>query len=63
MEKYGGNPKCIIPDPEIFTVDNHSGLDYILIASDGVFDRISTEETCAIALEEMRSTTEKIMVN
>ena len=60
MEKYGGNPNCIIADPDIFTVPNSDDLDYILIGSDGIFDRISTEETCNIALEEMRNYTEAI---
>jgi protein phosphatase PTC2/3 len=54
MEKYGGNPNCIIADPEIYMVPNSPNLDYVLIASDGIFDRLSTEETAAVALEEMR---------
>ena len=45
MEKYGGNPKCIIADPDIFTVPISSDLDFILIGSDGIFDKISTEDT------------------
>ena len=45
MEKYGGNPRCIIAEPEIFCVDNVEDLDFILIGSDGIFDRISTEDT------------------
>ena len=42
MEKYGGNPKCIIADPEVFTTKITDELDYVLIGSDGIFDRIST---------------------
>lgn len=45
MDKYGGNPKCIIAEPEIFTVPIEDSLDFILIGSDGIFDRLSTEET------------------
>lgn len=63
MEKYGGNPNCIIATPEIYTVNNHDELDFILIASDGVFDRLSTEETIGVAVDEMRSLTEKVMLN
>ena len=60
MEKYGGNPNCIICDPDIFTIPNTGDLDFVMLGSDGIFDRISTEDTCNIALEEMRSYTESI---
>jgi len=52
MEKYGGNPKCIICDPEIFTIKIQDDLDYVLIGSDGIFDRISTIDTCSIVINE-----------
>ena len=42
MEKYGGNPKCIIPDPETFVIPIDENLDFILIGSDGIFDRINS---------------------
>ena len=29
MEKYGGNPRCIIADPEIFTVPIEDSLDFL----------------------------------
>lgn len=45
MDKYGGNPKVIIAEPDIFTVSVDDSLDFVLIASDGIFDRLSTEET------------------
>ena len=45
IEKHGGNPKCIIAEPDIFTVPIGDDLDFILIGSDGIFDRISTEDT------------------
>lgn len=45
MEKYGGNPRCIIAEPEIFSVNIDESLDFVLIGSDGIFDRISTEDT------------------
>ena len=60
MEKYGGNPNCIICDPDVFTVPNTNDLDYLLIGSDGIFDRISTEDTCGIVNDEMRAYTESI---
>ena len=45
MEKYGGNKNCIIVEPEIFVTPIDDALDFILIGSDGIFDRISTEDT------------------
>ena len=51
MEKYGGNPNCIISDPDIFAIPNTSELDFLLIGSDGIFDRISTEDTCGIVYD------------
>lgn len=44
MEKYGGNPKCIVCEPEIHVVKIKDESDFILIGSDGIFDKISTEE-------------------
>ena len=58
LEKYGGNPNCIISDPDIYTVANTSDLDFILIGSDGIFDRISTEDSNQIVIDEMRAYTE-----
>ena len=60
MEKYGGNPKCIISEPEIFTVPICDDLDFVLIGSDGIFDRISTVETAAIVINEARNSTESM---
>ena len=44
MEKYGGNPKCIICEPEIHVFQVTDDTDFILIGSDGIFDKISTQE-------------------
>ena len=54
MEKYGGNAKCIISDPDIFTIPISSDLDFILIGSDGIFDRISTEDTVKIVCKKAK---------
>ena len=62
MEKYGGNPKCIIAEPEIFTVNIDEELDFVLIGSDGIFDRISTEDTVQIVIDEARMQTETMKV-
>ena len=63
MEKYGGNPKCIVADPEIFKVNIDDDLDFILIGSDGIFDRISTEDTAQIVIDEARQQTESMKVS
>ena len=54
MERYGGNKNCIIVEPEIFVTTIDDALDFILIGSDGIFDRISTEDTAQIVLDEAR---------
>lgn len=54
MDKYGGNPKVIIAEPDVFSVPVDDSLDFILIASDGIFDRLSTEETVQIVIDEAR---------
>ena len=45
IEKHGGNHKCIIAEPDIFSVTIGDDLDFVLIGSDGIFDRVSTEDT------------------
>ena len=60
MEKYGGNPKCIVADADIFSVKITDDLDYVLIGSDGIFDRISTIDTCGIVQAEVQRLTENM---
>ena len=38
MEKYGGNPGCIVATPEIQIFALAPTTDFILLGSDGVFD-------------------------
>ncbi len=40
MERYGGNPNCIIATPEIQTFETTSETDLILLGSDGIFDKL-----------------------
>lgn len=50
IEQYGGNPKVVVAVPDIThfkLLENYH--DFILIASDGVFDRLTTEETINLA--------------
>jgi protein phosphatase 2C family protein 2/3 len=44
LVKYGGNPKVVIPDPDIIHIKISDSHDFIVLASDGIFDKISSEE-------------------
>lgn len=35
----------MISDPDIFTLNIKEDFDFVLLASDGIFDRITSEET------------------
>ncbi|KAL4440955.1 hypothetical protein ABPG74_009368 [Tetrahymena malaccensis] len=43
-QKYGGNPKVIISDPDIVATKITQDHDFILLGCDGVFDRLNTQE-------------------
>jgi len=43
MECYGGNPKCIIPTPEIEVFKVNDDTDFILLGSDGIFDYLDNK--------------------
>lgn len=51
LEQYGGNPKVIICDPEILTFEIGNSTDYILIGSDGVFDKLSNEDIHKVSVQ------------
>jgi len=41
----GGNPNVVISEPTItFQKDGCKNLDYVLTCSDGIFDKLSTQE-------------------
>ena len=42
--KYGGMPNIVIAEPEIKTIPINSDLDWILLGSDGIFDKMSNEK-------------------
>lgn len=43
--QLGGNPNVVICDPEInYQKDGCKKLDYVLTCSDGIFDKLSTQE-------------------
>ena len=61
MEKYGGNPRCIIAEPEIHVVNVVEDLDLVMIGSDGIFDKITTQEVVQVIFDEARSATNESM--
>jgi protein phosphatase 2C family protein 2/3 len=45
LEHYGGNPKVVIAVPEVTSFRLVEGMhDFILLCSDGIFDRMETDE-------------------
>jgi len=50
LKQYGGNIHVVVALPEIRSFRlNDMSHDFILIGSDGVFDKLSSEELAAIA--------------
>ena len=49
--EYGGNPEVLIANPEIRAFKIHSEYDFILMASDGIFDKLNNREVvqCVLA--------------
>jgi protein phosphatase 2C family protein 2/3 len=53
FERYGGNPDVVIAVPDVTTfkiLDNVH--DFIIIASDGVYDRMTTEEVTSLVWDQ-----------
>eukprot|EP00357_Protocruzia_adherens_P027163 CAMPEP_0114995738 /NCGR_PEP_ID=MMETSP0216-20121206/13908_1 /TAXON_ID=223996 /ORGANISM="Protocruzia adherens, Strain Boccale" /LENGTH=676 /DNA_ID=CAMNT_0002359837 /DNA_START=319 /DNA_END=2349 /DNA_ORIENTATION=+ len=44
LPKYGGNPNVIVAEPEIKAFKISKEHDYIIMASDGIFDKMSNKE-------------------
>lgn len=53
FERLGGNPNVVIAVPDItnFKVIN-SHHDFIIIASDGIYDRLTTEEVASLVWDQ-----------
>ncbi|EGR28506.1 protein phosphatase 2c, putative [Ichthyophthirius multifiliis] len=44
LKQYGGNPKVVIATPDIKEFEIEEDFDFIMISSDGIFDRLSSVE-------------------
>ena len=43
-EKLGGNPNVVIAEPDIFIFDIDDDMDFIILGSDGIYDKMSSED-------------------
>ena len=62
LEKYGGIPSVIIPEPDVYVFDFYKDdIDYFIMGCDGIFDRIKSYEIfkCVETIVEK----EKEMIN
>jgi protein phosphatase 2C family protein 2/3 len=44
LERYGGNPNCIVATPEISVFSLTAETDFILLGSDGIFDHLDNKQ-------------------
>ena len=45
LEKYGGMPMVVIPEPDVYVFDYYKdNIDYFIMGCDGIFDRIKSYE-------------------
>ena len=43
IERYGGNPNCIVATPEIRVFELKPEVDFVLLGSDGIFDKLENK--------------------
>jgi len=49
FEKYGGNPHVVIAVPDVTSTKiAHDKHDFVIIGSDGIYDRMTSEEVVSI---------------
>jgi protein phosphatase 2C family protein 2/3 len=54
FERYGGNPDVVIAVPDITTMKiDREKHDFIVIASDGIYDRMSSEEVISLVWDQV----------
>jgi protein phosphatase 2C family protein 2/3 len=52
--EFGGNPNVLLSVPEIKTFKIHPEYDFILLASDGIFDKLSNREAVTKVTEKLK---------
>lgn len=52
--RYGGNPKCVIPTPEIKSFKIRNNYDFIILACDGVFEKMDNKQVMNAAWDAAR---------
>ena len=50
----------VVAEPEIHVVRITDQTDYILIGSDGIFDKLETEDCCKIVQQEAQNTASRL---
>jgi protein phosphatase 2C family protein 2/3 len=58
LEKYGGNPNCLIATPEINVYTLTDETDFILLGSDGIYDHLDNKQIKAVVQNESREHSE-----
>lgn len=58
LERYGGNPNCIVADPQIKVFQLSPDTDFILLGSDGIFDHLDNKQIKSVVQNEAREFTE-----
>jgi protein phosphatase 2C family protein 2/3 len=59
LVKYGGNPNVVIAEPEIQMIKIDSSCDYIILACDGIFEKLTNPECVEICWDAINSNSEK----
>ena len=44
LEKYDGNPKVVVAEPDITAFKIRNNFDYIIIGCDGIFDKLDNKD-------------------
>lgn len=60
LERYGGNPNCIVAVPQIGVFQLSNDTDFILLGSDGIFDNLDNKQIKSIVQNEARELSEKL---
>jgi len=54
VEKYGGNPKVVVPTPEIKSFKISKDHDFLIMGCDGIFDKLNNKEAVQCVWDSVR---------